>query len=200
MLIVNSNLLFKLISVFLVISAGMVTVSNHAVFSLLFLVLCYIFSSFLLFFLECEFLALIFIVVYVGAIAVLFLFAIMMLNTKKNDLLRNAVRYFPTGFVISLSFLIPVVFRIKDVFKNDINNEFLNNLNVNWFDLIDSSTDIEIYGQILYSFFVLQFLVSGLILLVVIIGVVFFTNTYSKFKTMDQSAFKQLSASSKFFY
>ncbi len=70
----------------------------------------------------------------------------------------------------------------------------------NWYDLIDSTLDIDVYGQVLYSYFVLQFLVVGLILLVVLIGVVYLTNPYSSNKTVDQSTFKQLSVSSKFFY
>jgi NADH-quinone oxidoreductase subunit J len=68
--------------IFLVISAFMVVLAQHPVFSLLFLVLSFLFSSFILFILECEFLALMFIIVYVGAIAVLFLFAVMMLESK----------------------------------------------------------------------------------------------------------------------
>ena len=71
----STNLLFYLFSGVLVFSAIMVVVASHSIFSLLFLVLSFLVSAFLLFMLECEFLALIFIVVYVGAIAVLFLFA-----------------------------------------------------------------------------------------------------------------------------
>lgn len=199
MFINSSSIIFGLISVALVISASMVIISNHAVFSLLFLVLCFIFSSFLLFLLECEFLALVFVIIYVGAIAVLFLFAVMMLNSKKTNLARSSMKYLPTGLFIGLSFLIPVVYQLSNHFKN-IDLNFVNNFNVNWYDLIDSVTDIEVYGQVLYSYFVLQLLVAGLILLVVIIGVVYFTNTYNSKQIVDQSTFKQLSVNSKFFY
>jgi NADH:ubiquinone oxidoreductase subunit 6 (subunit J) len=68
----------------------------------------------------------------------------------------------------------------------------------NWYDLIDSTNDISVYGQVLYSYFVLQFLVAGLILLLVLIGVVYLTNTFEK-HTIQQSSFKQLSRSSKVF-
>lgn len=198
---ISSAIIFRFISIVLVISASMVIISNHAVFSLLFLVLCFIFSSFLLFLLECEFLALIFIVIYVGAIAVLFLFAVMMLNAKKDTLTRSSIRYLPAGLLIGMSFLIPTIYQVSSHFKIDTkDSDFVNDLNINWYDLVDSVTDIEVYGQVLYSYFVLQVLVAGLILLVVIIGVVYFTNTYNSKKSVDQSTFKQLSVGSKFFY
>ena len=105
----NNLVMFNVISLFLVSSASMVVIVNHAVFSLLFLVLCFIFASFLLIFLECEFLALMFIIIYVGAIAILFLFVVMMLNSKKANLIRSSIKYLPAGFLISLGCLISLV-------------------------------------------------------------------------------------------
>lgn len=195
----SANLLFYFFSVVLVFSAIMVIVASHSVFSLLFLVLSFVASAFLLFMLECEFLALIFIVVYVGAIAVLFLFAVMMLDAKLQNLSRNTFRYLPIGFLFAAGFLAPVLYQ---TFPEVANNKsfFTQGVYINWYDLIDSTSDVEVYGQVLYSYFVLQFLVVGLILLVVLIGVVYLTNTYTSNKTVDQSSFKQLSVSSKFFY
>jgi NADH:ubiquinone oxidoreductase subunit 6 (subunit J) len=66
------NLMFYIFSTSLVICAFMVVVAQHPVFSLLFLVGSFIFSAFILFLLECELLAFLFIIIYVGAIAVLF--------------------------------------------------------------------------------------------------------------------------------
>ena len=77
-MLMNIQVLFFSCSVLLIGSAMAVVLSKHPVFSLLFLLSAFLFSSVLLFLLECEFLALLFIVVYVGAIAVLFLFAIML--------------------------------------------------------------------------------------------------------------------------
>ena len=105
----NGSIMFNIISLFLVSSASMVVIVNHAVFSLLFLVLCFIFASFLLIFLECEFLALMFLIIYVGAIAVLFLFVVMMLNSKKANLIRSSIKYLPAGLLISLGCLISLV-------------------------------------------------------------------------------------------
>ena len=188
------------INVFLIISASMVVLSNHAVFSLLFLVLCFIFSSFLLIFLECEFLALIFVVIYVGAIAVLFLFVVMMLNSKKINLARNVIKYLPVGFLIGFMCLFLLNQFFFDFGKNqklEIINSFF--LNINWYNFLDAISDVEIYGQIFYTYFVLELLIAGLILLAVIVGIVYLTNNYNNKHTIDQSTLKQLSVNSKFF-
>jgi NADH-quinone oxidoreductase subunit J len=154
----------------------------------------------LLFLLECEFLALLFIVVYVGAIAILFLFAIMMLESKQINLSRNAIKYFPVGIVFSVGLLIPILNIINNTFEDTsfIFSSFYFNNYVNWYDLIDSTNDVNVYGQILYSYFVLQFLVAGLILLLVLIGVVYLTNSFEK-HTKQQSKFRQLSRKAKIF-
>ncbi len=195
----SANLLFYFFSGVLVFSAIMVVVASHSVFSLLFLVLSFLASAVLLFMLECEFLALIFIVVYVGAIAVLFLFAVMMLDAKLQNLARNFFRYLPVGFFFALGFLIPVLYQISFGTSESV-TFFTQSSYVNWYDLLDSTTDVDVYGQVLYSYFVVQFLVVGLILLVVLVGIVYLKNTYTSNKTVDQSTYKQLSVSSKFFY
>jgi len=195
----SANLVFYFFSGVLVFSAIMVIIASHSVFSLLFLVLSFLASAFLLFMLECEFLALIFIVVYVGAIAVLFLFAVMMLDAKLQNLVRNLFRYLPVGFLFALGFLLPVLYQLSNKTQKSIGLEKQINY-INWYDFLDSTSDVEVYGQVLYSYFVLQFLVVGLILLVVLIGVVYLTNTYTSNRTVDQSTYKQLAVSSKFFY
>jgi NADH-quinone oxidoreductase subunit J len=196
----SSNLLFYFFSLILVFSALMVVISKQPVFSLLFLVSSFISSAFLLFLLECEFLALLFIVVYVGAIAILFLFAIMMLETKLVNLKRNTIQYFPVGIIFFLFLIIPIFYTINDHFGDSLvnDNNFYLNIYQNWYDLIDSTYDISVYGQVLYSYFVLQFLIAGLILLLILIGVVYLTNMFKK-ETIQQSSFRQLSRTTKIF-
>jgi NADH-quinone oxidoreductase subunit J len=196
----TSNLLFYIFSTVLVFSATMVVVSQHPVFSLLFLVSSFIFSAFLLLLLECEFLALLFIVIYVGAIAILFLFSIMMLESKLINLTKNTIKYFPVGIIFSGFLLLPLLSIINNQF-NDIDalasNFYVNNYQ-NWYDLIDATYDVNVYGQVLYSYFVLQFLIAGLILLLILIGVVYLTNSFEK-HTIQQSSFRQLSRKAKIF-
>ena len=198
----NENILFFLFSIFLVISAFMVIIAQHSVFSLLFLVSSFIFAAFLLFLLECEFLALLFILVYVGAIAIFFLFAIMMLDSKFNDLSKNTMKYVPVGFVFAIILLLPILNDIKNKFTgNSFYNTFYLNKFQNWYDLADSITDVEVCGQVLYTYFVLQLLIAGLILLLVLVGVVYLTNNCNANKQiLEQSVFKQLSRESTFFF
>jgi len=196
----TSNSLFIFFSYALVFSSIIVIIAQHPVFSLLFLVSCFIFSSFLLFLLECEFLAFLFIVVYVGAIAILFLFAIMMLESKLNNLSKNTIKYFPIGILFSIVLLLPILNVVNTFFvdSSTVSDSFYVNNYQNWYDLIDSTHDVNVYGQILYSYFALQLLIAGLILLVVLIGVVSLTNSYEK-QTKQQSTFRQLSRTVKIF-
>jgi NADH-quinone oxidoreductase subunit J len=200
----NANLLFYSFSILLVFNAFMVIISKSPIFSLLFLVASFIFSSFLLFLLKCEFLALIFITIYVGAIAVLFLFAVMMLESKHVNLSRNAIKYFPIGFIFGgilyFFFFDKIISFFGSNFSYNYSNNFYLNKFQNWYDLTDSTNDIEVLGQILYSSsFVLNVLVAGLVLLAVLIGVVYLTSNYKKEKTINEQAiFKQLARKSNF--
>lgn len=197
---INIDLLFYLCSTGLIACSFMVVVAQHPVFSLLFLVGCFIFSAFLLLLLELEFLALLFIVIYVGAIAILFLFAVMMLEFKLENLSKNSIKYIPISIFFGLV-LLSFFFKDTLVFFSSnfyFENFYLNNSYQNWYDLIDATTDVETCGHILYSYFVLQFLLTGLILLLVLVGVVYLTNTFVSIHSTDQSIFKQLSRKTNF--
>jgi len=191
---VFTTILFYLFSTCLVISTSMVIISKHPVFSIVFLAASFIFTSFLLFLLECELLGLLILVIYLGAILVLFLFAIMMLESKFNNLFKNKIKYVPVSLIFSVFLFIPLVININLNFTmtHDFNFIFLN-IYQNWYDLIDSIRDVQVYSQILYSYYVLQFLVSGLILMLMLVGVVYLTNNFHKQQINNQSIFKQLS-------
>jgi hypothetical protein len=95
---------------------------------------------------------------------------------------------------------IPLVSDIDlNFIKNGDFSYFYFNIYQNWYGLIDCVSDIQAYGQILYSYYVLQFLISGLILMLMLIGVVYLTNSFYKQQINNQSVFKQLSRNSKFF-
>lgn len=195
------NILVYTFLLLLLFTSFMVIYAQHPVFSLLFLISSFLLSSFLLFILECEFLALLFVIIYVGAIAILFLFSIMMLETKLNNLSKSTMKYLPIAFIFGFLFLIPLSYEFLTFFNSNLflDQSFYQNTYVNWYDLIDSVTDIQVYGQVLYSYYVLQFLIAGLILLLVLLGIVYLTsNSKPDFNT--QSSFKQLSRKSKFFF
>lgn len=178
----------------------MVVISKHPVFSILFLAASFIVSSGLLFLLECEFLALLFLVIYLGAIIILFLFAVMMLESKTETLTKNKIKYVPLGFFFAILLMIPLFLNIDSNFISNYNTSY-NCINIyqNWFNLIDSTIDVRVYGQLLYFDYVLQFLISGLILMLMLIGIVYLTNTFYKQQTKTQFVFKQLSRNTKFF-
>ena len=108
--------LFYIFSSIALISGVMVIRSKNPVHSVLFLILVFCNAAGLLILLDLDFFAMIFLVVYVGAIAVLFLFVVMMLNIKLAEINENILRYFPIGGLIGLIFL----FEVLLVVDNDL--------------------------------------------------------------------------------
>lgn len=197
----NPNMLFYFFSWVLLFCSFMVTVVKHPVFSLLFLVSSFIVSAFMLFMLDCEFLAFVIIIVYVGAVAILFLFAIMMLETKSVDLYRNSMKHLPIGFFFGFILLSSFILEVSSSFKGNTIHSYSSLYYPHYYKLAGAVSDVEAYGKVLYSQFVLQFLVAGLILLVVLVGVVYLTNNYNvKKQRLDQATFKQLARKSNFFF
>ena len=188
------NVLSYFFLIILSISSLSIVLLQNTFFALLFLILSFLLVSILLFFLECEFLALILIIIYVGAVAVLLLFVLMMLETKLKNLSKNIMIYFPFGVFINGIFFLEIVNLISNSFSvNEYNNSFFLNSYLNWYSRLDALIDLEVYGQILYTQFVLQFLIVGLILFLALVGTVFLTikPIYKNFRS--QTSFCQLS-------
>jgi NADH-quinone oxidoreductase subunit J len=193
------NLLFYFFSILLLISSLMIITVQNSIYSVLFLVLSFVSASSLLFLLEIEFIALIFIIIYVGAIAVLFLFVVMMLDIKTINLTKDSLKYFPFGSFVGIVFLVEILLVLFKTFQNSpyILGEFIFNDYTNWFEKIDTLTDLQIIGQVLYTQYVLQFLISGFILLLSVIGAVILTIKTTTKQEKTQSIFKQLSRNYK---
>jgi len=123
------NLFFYFFSFVLIISALMTILSQNSIYSVLFLVLSFVSSSSVLFLLECEYISLIFIIIYVGAIAVLFLFVVMMLDVKTVYLAKDSLKYFPFGSFIGIVFLIETLLIVPSTFEsiNPYDTSFLLN-------------------------------------------------------------------------
>jgi NADH-quinone oxidoreductase subunit J len=176
----------------------MVIFVQNSVYSVLFLVLSFISAASLLFLLECEFIAFMFIIIYVGAIAILFLFVVMMLDIKIINIGKDSLKYFPVGSFIGIVFLIEILILIQESFKlNPYQFNDLFNFYVNWYDKIDAISEIEAIGQVLYTHYVLQFLVAGNILLLATIGVVVLTVNTNTVNLKNQIIFKQLARNYK---
>jgi NADH-quinone oxidoreductase subunit J len=188
------SILFYFFSNFLLFSSLMVIVVQNSIYSVLFLVCSFLSAASLLFILECEFLALLFIIIYVGAIAVLFLFVVMMLDIKTVNLTKNTIKYFPFGSFISLVFLFEILAIILKNFKaNPYQNSFLVNFYHDWYEKLDALTEIEALGQILYTHYVLQFLIAGYILFLAVVGSIVLTITPPRKKSKSQIIYRQIS-------
>jgi NADH-quinone oxidoreductase subunit J len=175
-------------------SASMVIVSRNPLHSVLFLVTSFLSASMLLFLFENEFLALFFLIIYLGAIAILFLFVVMMLDIKYRELQTSRL-YFPVGALIGSTVLIEVYGAFSKVFSKHTNvSGQEHNVYLNWYDVLDSLPDLYVFGQIFYTHYVLQILIAGLILYLAVIGVAFLTVKSAFNRTVnEQSIFRQLS-------
>ena len=169
----------------------MVITVRNPVHAVLFLILTFISSAGLLFLLEVEFISLIFIVVYVGAIAVLFLFVVMMMDNKITEVNKNYLKYFPIGSFLGLAFLIEILFILSQNFESRPTLEIYNPY-INWSQLVDYTTNIQVLGNVLYTVYFLYFLIAGIILLIAMLGAIVLTLTFDQ-KAQSQTIYKQVS-------
>ena len=192
------NILFYLFSIILLFSSFMVIVVKNSIYAVLFLVLSFIAASGMLLLLKCEFLALMFIIIYVGAIAVLFLFVVMMLDLKVTSDKKDILKYFPFGSIIGGVFLTEILFVVNEAFQsNPYTETFLENTHFNWYSRIENFTEIQSIGQVVYTQYVLQFLIAGNVLLLATIAAVVLTINTGSSNDKKQVIFRQLSRSYK---
>ena len=145
--------------------AGLMVISSrNPVHSVLFLILAFFNSAGLFVLLGAEFLAMLLVVVYVGAVAVLFLFVVMMLDINFAELRDGFQRYMPLGLGVGGILLAEILF----VFFN--REEMPENLN-----LVSEVSNTRALGRVLYTDYIYLFQVAGLILLVAMIGAITLT-------------------------
>nr|ACK38306.1 NADH dehydrogenase subunit 6 [Isoetes engelmannii]ADT62123.1 NADH dehydrogenase subunit 6 [Isoetes engelmannii] len=168
-------ILFSVFSSIALVSGVMVMRAKNPVHSVLFLILVFCHTSGLLLWLGLDFFSMILLVVYVGAIAVLFLFVVMMLNIKIAEIHEDVLRYLPVGGIIGF-ILGWEMFLIVD---NDYIPILSTNMNTLSYTVcagkIQSWTNLETIGNLLYTIYLVWFLVSSLILLVAMIGAIVIT-------------------------
>jgi NADH-quinone oxidoreductase subunit J len=169
----------------------MVISTRNPVHSVLFLILTFINAAGLLFLLEIEFLSFIFIVVYVGAIAVLFLFVVMMLDIKIVENNQN----FSKVFCVSGLVMLGTTF-VNESFNNESDYLYSLNISVNWFNKLDLVTNIEGLGQILYTYYFVYIIIVGVLLLIAMLGAIVLTLVINKNNRL-QATYNQISRSSK---
>jgi len=181
---------FYIFSIIAVVSAIMVTVSKNTVHSVFFLILDFISISCLFIMIGAEFLGMIMLIVYVGAVAVLFLFVVMMLNVaqQKNEWFtsQESSGHIPVGLIISAIIFFELIIVVGGwKYKPDLFNT--NNLNIN-----SEVSNTHSLGQVLYTDYIHIFQLSGMILLVAMIGAIVLTFR-QRSGVKKQSYIKQIS-------
>ena len=184
------SIFFYTFSIIAIVSAIMVTASKNTVHSVFFLILDFISISCLFIMIGAEFLGMIMLIVYVGAVAVLFLFVVMMLNVaqQKNQWFasEDSSKHIPVGLIISTLIFVELIIVVGGwKYKPDL------------FDINNSIETAKIsnthsLGQVLYTDYIHVFQISGMILLVAMIGAIVLTFR-KRTGVKTQSYIKQIS-------
>ena len=185
------SIFFYIFSIIAVFSAIMVTVSRNTVHSVFFLILDFISISCLFIMIGAEFIGMIMLIVYVGAVAVLFLFVVMMFNVSQqnNEQLREKknLNHIPIGLLISTVIFFELIIVAGGwKYKPELLKSFSS------IGIDSNTTNTHEIGNVLYTDYIHVFQLSGMILLVAMIGAIVLT-----FRKRDgikrQSYFKQIS-------
>lgn len=166
-----TSLFFYLFAAITVAAAFMVISSRNPVHSVLWLILAFFNSAALFLMLGAEFLAMILIVVYVGAVAVLFLFVVMMLDVDFAELRQGFLQYLPIGAIIGIILLIELIMVLASY---AIAPELTANPVVPIPD-ISQVSNTEALGLLIYTKYVYFFQAAGMVLLVAMIGAIVLT-------------------------
>jgi len=160
---------FYLFAVVCIASAIMVIAARNPVHSVLFLILAFVNAAGLFVLVGAEFLAMILIVVYVGAVAVLFLFVVMMLDVDFTELRHGFLNYLPVGGLVGVILLIELFFVIVTwVIAPDVPKVIAA-------PIVSDVSNTEALGLVLYTRYVYFFEAAGMILLVAMIGAIVMT-------------------------
>lgn len=160
--------LFYIFSTVLIIASLAVITSKHPVYAVLFLILAFFNAAGLFVLLGAEFLAMLLVIIYVGAVAVLFLFIVMMLNIQFSKMKEAFGRYLPIGLLVSILLFAELFTLLKYIVANRVES-------VKAPVLADPVTNTEAIGLVLYTDYMYLFQLSGLILLVAMIGAIVLT-------------------------
>ena len=156
---------FYILAAIVTISAVSVIAAKNPVHSVLWLILAFFTSAGLLVLIGAEFLAMLLVVVYVGAVAVLFLFVVMMLDVDFVELKQGFLSYLPFGALMGIAFIAEIA--LATFSRGDTADNFN--------PYPGAETNAEAIGQVMYTDYLLLFQLSGLILLVAMIGAIVLT-------------------------
>ena len=162
---------FYTFSIIAVVSAIMVTTSKNTVHSVFFLILDFISISCLFIMIGAEFLGMIMLIVYVGAVAVLFLFVVMMLNVaeqKQSWFIGKKSTHIPTGLIVSVLILLELLVVVGGwKYKEDVMSSSTL--------IISDISNTHQLGLVMYTDYILYFQLAGIVLLLAMIGAILLT-------------------------
>jgi NADH-quinone oxidoreductase subunit J len=167
--VILQTIAFYAFSIVLVLSALMVVSSRNPVHSVLYLIFAFFNAAGLFVLMGAEFLAMILVVVYVGAVAVLFLFVVMMLDIDFADLKKGALQYLPFGALIGLALLSELVIVGSVWAFAPTAHQALASATPT------GMSNTEALGHVLYTDYIYYFQIAGLVLLVAMIGAIVLT-------------------------
>lgn len=182
-----ANLMFYIFSLITIFSALMVISSKNPVHSVLFLILAFFNAAGLFVLLGAEYIAMTLVIVYVGAVAVLFLFVVMMLNINFSEMRDGFLRYLPLGGAVAVTIFAEFVF----VFSSSLKGK---NMLAPVKNAIASSSEVtntQAIGNILYTNYAYPFQMAGIILLIAMIGAIVLTKR-DRIGVRKQNIAKQL--------
>jgi NADH-quinone oxidoreductase subunit J len=159
---------FYLFAAIVTASAFMVISAKNPVHSVLYLILAFFNAAGLFLLMGAEFLAMILVVVYVGAVAVLFLFVVMMLDVDFAELREGFLQYLPVGALVGLIVLLELVMVVGGWAVSGATPSAIQRTP-------DGMTNTEALGRVLYTDYLMFFQLSGMILLVAMIGAIVLT-------------------------
>lgn len=162
-------LLFYIFSLAIIASALMVIFSKQPINSVLFLIFSFINAAGIFLLAGAEFLALIMVIVYVGAVAVLFLFVIMMLDFNPETIKKEVGKHLYVGLFIGFILFLEIILMMYSPELFSYEYQIVGNINKT------SLTNTEMLGNLIYTEYFLQFQISGFILLVAMIGAIVLT-------------------------
>ena len=172
-MIIAHSFFFYFFSIIAIVSAIMVTASKNTIHSVFFLILDFISISCLFIMIGAEFLGMIMLIVYVGAVAVLFLFVVMMLNVSKQTNTwfesKSGYEHIPIGMIISLIIFFELIIVVGGwKYKPEV-------ISSSSITIDQNTTNTHSIGNVLYTEYIHLFQLSGMILLVAMIGAIVLT-------------------------
>ena len=161
---------FYLFATIVIASAAMVIFARNPVHSVMWLILAFFNAAGLMLLAGAEFIAMLLVIVYVGAVAVLFLFVVMMLDIDFAELRAGFVRYLPLGALVAIILAAELVFAVGAWSAGGVD------LAARAAPVVSDKSNIQQIGELLYTRYIFLFEAAGIILLVAMIGAIVLTH------------------------